>query len=241
MEDLKLAKVFNNLNARIISNVDDSTYNEFDKWMKINPVRSEKDIWSWGWDIIRLWMHNKGVYTIPTTELNDFIFSEFFPEDEWSDERMDDEVLEIAAGTGMLGRMLNIRMTDNYLQQDNKEVAMYYDLLGQPRIKYPSDVIKMDANKSVVVYHPHTIIGSYVTWGSKSEHDCANLGANYYGPDMMDLYSKVSRIILIGNESILSHTTNPILRYSHKVYDNVPGLITRSNPSKNRIWVWNKN
>lgn len=211
---------------------------EFNKWIKENPNRSFDEIGKWGWNIVRSWMHWYGVYTLPTTELNDYIFKKFFPEDEWPDDRMDNEVVEVAAGYGMLGRMLGIKMTDSYVQQKNKLVSQYYDLNGQPRINYPPDVIRMEANKVPVVYHPHTIIGSYVTWGNKNFDVCMLLGASEHGPIVEDLYEKVNRIILIGNTTIQAHVTYPIRVYPYVEYKDIPGLITRSKPSENRIWVW---
>lgn len=213
---------------------------DFNKWMKEDSNRSFDEIGKWGWNVVRSWMHWYGVYMLPTTELNDYIFEKFFPEDEWPDERIDKDVVEIAAGRGMLGRMLGIKMTDNHIQQKNKLIAQYYDLNKQPRINYPSDVICMEANMVPTVYHPHTIIGSYVTWGNKSLNICMSLGASEHGPVVEDLYKRVSRIILIGNTTIQAHMTYPIRIYPYEEYDNVPGLITRSRPDGNRVWVWDK-
>lgn len=222
-----------------INPISENETREFDKWIS-EDTRSFNEIGRWGWNTVRSWMHWKGVYLLPTVELNDYILETFFPENEWSDERLDSEVVEICAGYGMLGRMLGFKMTDNHLQQRNKHVAEYYDLFRQPRINYPKDVILMEANLVPKSLHPHTVIGSYVTWGSKDKNECANLGANYYGPDMVKLYEGVNRVILIGNNTILAHTTNPILSFPHKEYDNIPGLLTRSKPSENRIWEWKK-
>ena len=62
------------------------------------------------WDDVRSFMHEYPVYVLPTTELLDIL-----------DDLMQDyeQVIEIGAGTGSIGRLLGINMTDSYLQQDN--------------------------------------------------------------------------------------------------------------------------
>lgn len=215
--------------------------NEFNEWIKDNSERSFDEIGNWGWTVVRLWMHYNGVYLLPTIELNDYLLDKFFPENEWSDDRIDKEVIEICSGKGMLGRMLGIKMTDSMVQANNKLYKEYYKAAKQPTIKYPSDVLCMDANSAVRRLKPHTVIGSYVTWGSKNLMDCMRYGAHEKGPDMIDLYNHVDRIILIGNKSIEPHTNYPILDYPHEVITDVPGLITRSNPDLNIILVWDKN
>ena len=63
------------------------------------------------WDDVRLFMHEYPIYVLPTTELLDVL------EDQTADYR---KVIEIGAGTGSIGRLLGIKMTDSYMQQDNK-------------------------------------------------------------------------------------------------------------------------
>ena len=88
------------------------------------------------WDDVRLFMHEYPVYVLPTTELLDVL------EDLTADYM---KVIEIGAGTGSIGRLLGIKMTDSYMQQDNKVAKKLYELTRQPVIKYPHDVIKADA------------------------------------------------------------------------------------------------
>lgn len=89
------------------------------------------------WDEVRLFMHEYPVYVLPTTELLDVL------EDLTADYR---KVIEIGAGTGSIGRLLGIKMTDSYMQQDNKAVKTIYELTRQPVIRYPQDVIKAMAH-----------------------------------------------------------------------------------------------
>lgn len=206
---------------------------EFDEWIN-RCDRSYSEIGKWGWKMIRSWMHWKAAYILPTIELKEYLLSSVFKGTDM------DTVLEICAGGGRLGRILGIKMTDSYLQRDNLGVYLYYTTHGQPIINYPSDVIKKSANDAVREFKPKTIIGSYVTWGSTDYETTQRKGASYYGPDMEDLYKSVDRMILIGNEDILPHVTNPILSHPHATISDVPGLITRNDPAKNRIWIWSK-
>lgn len=89
------------------------------------------------WDEVRLFMHEYPVYVLPTTELLDVL------EDLTADYR---KIIEIGAGTGSIGRLLGIKMTDSYMQQDNNAVKMIYELTRQPVIRYPQDVIKAMAH-----------------------------------------------------------------------------------------------
>ena len=82
----------------------------------------------WGkfsWDEVRVFMHEYPVYVLPTTELLDVL----------DDLTCDYKTIEIGAGTGSIGRLLGIKMTDSYMQQDNEAVRKYYESLGQPIIK----------------------------------------------------------------------------------------------------------
>lgn len=216
----------------------------FDTFLKMNEehpyLQSFDDIGKFKWETVRLWMHYKGVYLLPTIEFIDWLYENIFPEDKYDDDYMDNKVIEIGAGFGLLGDSLGIRMTDSKLQERNPDVMAYYTLMGQPLIKYPKNVIMMDANTAVNYYKARTVIGSYITFGSKSAEVCSTLGANYYGPDMEKLYQDSERIVLIGNLSINAHMNNPILKYPHKEYSDVPGLLTRSDPNLNRVWVWEK-
>ena len=229
---------FNNFNTLP---KDDSKVKEFNEWIggchEGFKEKSFEEIGYWGWNVARSWMHWYGVYLLPTTELIDFIYDELLPEDKYPDIN---KIVEICAGNGMLGKLLGIKSTDSYLQVRNKNVSQYYDIAGQPRISYPQRVLEISANDVHRRLKPEVIIGSYVTWGSKLKNDCLNLSASYYGPDMERLYRDINTIILIGNETVQSHTTNPILIYSHEEYTNIPGMITRSNPDYNKIWVWRK-
>ena len=176
------------------------------------------------WDEVRLFMHEYPVYVLPTTELLDLL------EDLTADF---EKVIEIGAGTGSVGRLLGIKMTDSYLQQDNAAVRKAYELSGQPIIKYPSDVIKADALTAYRRFKPDCIIGCYVThlW-----YQGMNSG-NMYGVDFERLLPLVKRLILVGNK--ITHADNPIMAIDHMELDLNGDLITRSDDrTLDRIFVW---
>ena len=58
------------------------------------------------WDSVVKFMHNYPVYVLPTTELLDDLTADY------------EKTIEIGAGTGSIGRLLGIKMTDSHLQAD---------------------------------------------------------------------------------------------------------------------------
>ena len=176
------------------------------------------------WDDVRLFMHEYPVYVLPTTELLDVL------EDLTADY---EKVIEIGAGTGSVGRMLGIKMTDSYMQQDNKVAKKLYELTGQPVIKYPRDVIKADALTAYRRFKPDCILGCYVT--HKYREDIGS--GNMFGVDFERLLPLVKRLILVGNK--FTHADNPIMAIDHMEIDLNGGLITRSSErALDRIFVW---
>lgn len=168
-------------------------------------------------------MHEYPVYVLPTTELLDLL------DDLTADF---EKVIEIGAGTGSVGRLLNIKMTDSYLQQDNAAVRKAYELSGQPIIKYPRDVIKADALTAYRRFKPDCIIGCYVTHLWRKDMNSGNM----YGVDFERLLPLVKRLILVGNK--ITHADNPIMSINHMEIDLHGDLITRSDDrTLDRIFV----
>lgn len=187
--------------------------------MKILPA----SVWeSFPWAEMRLLLHETGTYVVPTEELVDYL------------DRLigEESAIEICAGNGWIGRELGIPVTDSYQQQDDPTSVMLYALTRQPTIKYPKDVIKLEANKAVDKFRPHTVIACYAT--HKWRYD--TMSGNDLGVDFRKLLRKVKRLILVGNTKI--HKDNPLMELPHKEVT-LPGLITRSaNPETNRIFIW---
>lgn len=180
----------------------------------------------WGkfsWDEVRVFMHEYPVYVLPTTELLDVL----------DDLTCDYKTIEIGAGSGSIGRLLGIKMTDSYMQQDNEAVRKYYGSLGQPIIKYPRDVIKADALTAWRRFKPECILGCYVTHLWRPEIGSGNM----FGVDFERLIPLVKRLILVGNKR--THGNNPIMAIDHMEMDLKGGLITRSDDRDlDRIFVW---
>lgn len=187
--------------------------------MKILPA----SVWeSFSWSGVRTLLHETGTYVVPTEELIDYL-----------DKLIGEErTIEICAGNGFIGRELGIPMTDSYQQQDDKGTVMLYKLAGQPTIKYPKDVIKLEANKAVDKFRPHTVLACYAT--HKWRYD--TMSGNDKGVDFGKLIRKIKRLILVGNTEI--HKDNPLMEIPHEEII-LPGLITRSaRPETNRIFIW---
>lgn len=180
-------------------------------------------VWeSFSWDETRTLMHEDAVYVLPTQELVSFLDSQIGGR----------TALEIGAGTGYIGRALGIRMTDSYQQRDDPETVRAYRMMRQPLVRYPHDVIKLEANAAVGRYHPQVVVGCYVThrWypGMAS--------GNMKGVDFERLLPRVEKLILVGN--LHTHADNPIMALPHEEI-RLDGLITRSDdPSSNRVFVW---
>ena len=182
----------------------------YSEWMKFS------------WPEIRVLLHETATYVVPTEELLDYL-----------DELIGDEkAIEICAGNGYIGSNLDIVMTDSYQQQDDKMSVLMYDLMRQPRIKYPASVLKLEASQAVRRIHPHTVLGCYATHKWRDDVGCGN----DKGVDFADIYSLVKRIILVGHKE--THKYNPLMDLPHKEIE-LPGLLTRAaDQSLNRIFIW---
>jgi hypothetical protein len=148
-------------------------------------------------ETLAMFGHKHGYYTIPTTELI-----------EWLRRQINGRsAIEIGAGNGCIGRALGIPMTDSWLQAD-PEIMLLYRIQGQPSIKYPPDVIKMDAELAAVTYRPQVYIASWLTskWVPGSNY------GNMYGPDERMFVTEGATYIHIGNEGI--HGLKPLLKNS---------------------------
>lgn len=187
--------------------------------MRILPA----SVWeSFSWSEVRLLLHETGTYVVPTEELIEFLDGLIGEE----------SAIEICAGNGFIGRELGIPVTDSYQQQDDPATSLLYSLAGQPTIKYPKDVVKLEANKAVDKFRPHTVIACYAT--HKWRYD--TMSGNDKGVDFQKLLRKVKRLVLVGNTEV--HKDNPLMDIPHEEII-LPGYITRSaHPDTNRIFIW---
>lgn len=138
-------------------------------------------------DHLALCGHKHGIYLFPTIELVELI----------ADQIGSRKAIEIGAGNGCLGRALGIPMTDSHLQA-RAGIKDLYEAMGQPVIKYPTDVIKMSAEEALEHYKPECVVAAWVTqkWHKGKTEGCM------YGVDEWDIINKVDKYILVGNFSV---------------------------------------
>jgi hypothetical protein len=175
-------------------------------------------IMSFGRDTILYFCLVHGIYCLPTSELIEFLASQIVG-----------NAIEIGCGNGAIGRLLHIPITDSCLQE-RPEMKMYYNSLDQPVIQYPKDVIRLSADFAVSKFKPDTVIAAYVThkWDGKT--------GSVFGVVEGKIVSAGTRYIFVGNDNI--HSEKPILKHAHQTL-RFPWLITRSEPEKNFIKIWN--
>lgn len=172
---------------------------------------------------VLLFMHEHGIYTLPTLELVT-----------WLQANIEGTAIEIGAGNGAIGRALGIPITDSK-QQERLDMMIAYAGVQQPPIKYPDDIEKLEAMEAVAKYNPNTVIGSYIThkWKPGVSDD-----GNMFGVDAEEMMLRIDKYIMIGN--INTHRNNPIFKRKYKSYP-AEWLITRAeDQSKNRVFVFNK-
>lgn len=98
----------------------------------------------------------------------------------------------------------------------------------------PASVMKLEASRAVRQMKPHTVIGCYAThkWRDDTQ------SGNDKGVDFEDVFSKVRRLVLVGN--LHTHKDNPLMALPHEEVA-LPGLITRAaDQSLNRVFIWTK-
>ncbi len=172
---------------------------------------------------VRLFMLENGIYVLPTTELV-----------AWIKENIIGTAIEIGAGHGAISRQLGIPITDSWMQ-DRPDIKLYYQMCGQPVIKYHQDVEKLDAIEAIKKYKPDTVIGAFIT---HKYVESINSG-NAFGVKEEFILQNAQRYINIGN--LVTHRDKPILEFPHDEHY-FQWIITRSADQKNnRIFVWNKN
>ena len=161
------------------------------------------------------------IYQLPTVELIDFI-----------SKNIEGKAIEIGSGNGSIGRLLGIPITDSKIQEKD-EIKMYYDFSLQPIVKYPNDIINLEAGRAISKLKPDTVVGCWVTEWSKYPTN----NSSYWGVDEKNiLYNK--KYIFVGNLDV--HGKKTILQYDHEVYD-FPWIISRAKRlENNRIWIWDR-
>lgn len=175
---------------------------------------------------LKVWMHAHGRYSLPSTELLEFL------EKEIGDQQ--NNCIEIAAGAGDLGFYLGIKMTDSYVQLRDKNINISFAMMKQPIVPYSKDVEEIDALSAVDKYKPKIVIASWATQFSDNEME----PGFPYGINEELLLQKVDKYILIGSMHV--HGDKRICKLKHKVIqaDWLVGRGTKDNGNFNRIWIW---
>jgi hypothetical protein len=178
---------------------------------------------------IQQWANTKGVYTIPTVELI-----------EWLRERTTGKkCIEICAGHGSIARHLGIVATDSYMQTTPEMVA-YYRSIRQHPIQPPADVYKFEANEAVDQLRPELVLASFATQKYKEGDEVPpRVGSSIYGVDEEAMLGKIQTYVFVGNDE--THADKRILKIPHETF-RFPWLLTRSkNQEQNHIKVWHGN
>lgn len=177
-------------------------------------------------DDLRVWCHVHARYGLPTIELIDWLKT-------YIDGRT---AIEIGSGSGDLAHHLGIRGTDDKTQ-DKPDVVLYYRLIRQPTIKYPSWVEKLDALDAIKQYRPQVVVASWVTHWIDPDQDVPVGGGSVYGVHEDQIVESGATYIFIGNMAV--HRHKPILKLPHQEL-RLPFLRSRAaDPSLDRVLLWN--
>ena len=187
--------------------------------LKILPASAWQ---AFDWNALRLWMHRKGIYGIPTTELVTWFQAHIRGR----------KAIEVGAGNGSLGRALGITATDSFIQQQ-PEVALIYAIQGQPLVQYGQDVVKLDALAAIKLYQPEIVIASWLTqYSDGSRPGCM------FGVQEEELLQACPNYVVFG--SLSSHGQKSIRSVKHRVIQE-PWMISRASiPGNNTsaLLVW---
>ena len=185
----------------------------------IRPIPA-KEVAKFDVATLRLFLHKYGLYTMPTTELIDYLAGIIAGK----------TAIEIGAGLGVIGRSLGIPIIDNKMQEW-PDVKRYYDLTRQPTIKYPPDIIEMDAHDAVKRYKPAIVIGSYITHKRKP----GTILGNPHGVDNLKIARSVRAYYMIGN--LRTHCEDPAMKHLDGI-EHHDFLYTRGDKDTSVIFRW---
>jgi hypothetical protein len=178
---------------------------------------------------LQLWCHKNAIYGIPTKELIEVIKPHL----------VENKSIEVGAGCGVFGRVLNIPSTDSMIQNDPK-VRLYYQALGQPIVNYGKNVINLEASEAIDKFKPEVVFGSWVTQYIPPEkaEELQEQGSEY-GLKESEFLPNIKKYIVYGNDSI--HGYKKILRDPkfkvETIYNNVDFFSRASRPELNCLYV----
>ena len=220
--NMELGKDFNIISNHNVDYLNEVFYDEQGGLI----VRSYNELKDIPQQHLSLFCTRNGLYSIPTTELIDFLKEEIGQDNLSS-------TIEIASGNGVYGRELGIVATDSYMQAD-ASIQELYDSAGQSTVSYGPNVEKLDAMSAVKQYRPKIVLASWCTHKFISKE--AWRGGNSLGVNERNLLSKVEKYIHIGNEKI--HNKKPILNKPHRKIKE-KWIMSRSQHDQNNvIYIW---
>jgi hypothetical protein len=169
---------------------------------------------------LRLFLHKWALYTMPTTELIEYLAGKIAGK----------SAIEIGAGLGVIGRALGVPLTDNKMQEW-PDIRATYEAMGQPTIKYPPDIIELDAIAAVEQYKPDIAIGSYIThkWDDRTK------SGNWWGVDPLKLIQMVPEYLMVGN--LNTHRNDPAMKYIDHI-ERHDFIFTRGGQETSAIFCW---
>jgi hypothetical protein len=185
-------------------------------------ITSARDYLSLGNNNLSLFMMATSTYVLPTEELIDTLDTII---------GVDSNAIEICCGNGVIGRELNMPITDSKIQQKDPEIRRRYIESGNMPVNYPDDVEELEALEAVEKYKPDTVLVCYGTHLWKPGMTTGFI----YGVDYEKLWKKTKRIILVGSDAI--HHENPLMKIKHKEISKW-GLMSRNKQTK--IYIWEK-
>lgn len=174
---------------------------------------------------LRLFAHFNAIYCFPTIELASWLIDNYDMK----------SAIEIGCGHGALARYLKIPATDGKIME-YPDANMLYKIAGQPTIKYPDDVEKLNDIEAIEKYKPKTVIACWCTQIYNEEDHYR--GGSIYGIDEVELIKKVKNYIFVGNQVI--HEMKKVLEINHNVLK-PEWLVSRSQyPQCDVIYTWEK-
>lgn len=203
-------------------------------------------------DTLNVVMQAMALYTFPTLELC-----------EWLNEQIDDNpeyephsAIEICAGTGWIGRQLQIPTTDIKSQENPNVQDVMFKQLSVP-ILYTEDVEKLESSEAVKKYHPEIVIGSYVTSLKniikKDNRVRQKIGVPFMNGHMeFDTMDEIQKEMPVGSNvewiarncyklilvcNLRTHYNQSYLSLPHKTLK-FPWLVTRGDNTQSRILIF---
>lgn len=185
-----------------------------------------KEILSVKRDNFLFWCMKRGVYQYPTIELLEWLKNYL--------KLPNPKVLEIGAGNGAFSRYLGTKASDSKVQE-TPEIKLLYSLQRIGTTNPPDDVEKLDAVEAIRKYQPEIVFGTYITnkW-KEGDKDGFDRGVDH---EKFWKFDHVKKYIMIGNSRV--HAGHTFLKIRHNEFYE-PWLISRSEQTLNRIFVWEK-